>query len=255
MTIVRVVLFWLILALPATAQQLVWSGSVDARGGAIAASGIEPGSRYVIRAWGQMYFGRWWQNGRDLWNDACYEFSAKGYPDPLPVLQNSWSVPVCGGLYQSSHVYVSGEFEAPAGMPLSFWIFDTDYRDNSGWLTVEVYRVNQPVPPRPPPVMPPVSSDLLGIWQGCDGRQVTFTLEDGQYVGRYTALGGLGSYGFTLGEIGYRFTLQPDGSYVGDVEWRGSNFQEWRPDKATVAGDRYRDTGSDGCSREMTRVR
>ena len=42
---------------------------------------------------------------------------------------------------------------------------------------------------------------LAGRWQGCDGRVVEFTEVGGVLRGAYLALGGLGAYGFTPGEV------------------------------------------------------
>ena len=96
--------------------------------------------------------------------------------------------------------------------------------------------------------------DLVGSWKGCDGRVVTFTLEDGQYIGRYTQLADLGKYHFTPNEIGYRAFKTQDGKYVGGVKWRStSGQQEWRPTTITIKGGKYTDTGSDNCSKQMRR--
>jgi hypothetical protein len=101
-----------------------------------------------------------------------------------------------------------------------------------------------------------VGSNLVGAWRGCDGRVTTFTYEDGIYVGRYTALGGLGRFRFTLGEIGHRVRLQADGRYVGEAKWRWTDgSSKWMPIVITVSGDTYHDSGSDECARNMTRVR
>jgi len=130
------------MAIPALAQQLVWSGPVDSNGQPVSTINLEPTTQYVIRAVGQVYFGRWRENGEDLLNDACYEFNAKGFPDPLPVLENNRGIPICTGGYEPSHAYRSNPFNSLLGGPLTFRIFDTDYRDNNGALTVEVYRVD-----------------------------------------------------------------------------------------------------------------
>jgi hypothetical protein len=100
------------------------------------------------------------------------------------------------------------------------------------------------------------STQLVGSWRGCDGRVVTFVNEGGGFVGRYTALGGLPRVGFTLNEIGYRARLQSAGRYVGDVKWRWpGGRQNWVSNTITISGNSYRDTGSDSCSRSMTRIR
>ncbi|MEM8810166.1 MAG: hypothetical protein AAGF01_29450 [Cyanobacteria bacterium P01_G01_bin.38] len=106
-----------------------------------------------------------------------------------------------------------------------------------------------------PPTFAVESDDLLGSWEGCDGRIVTFTLEDDQYVGRYTELGGLGWFHFTENEIGYTATQAVDGEYVGQVSWRStSGTQAWHSNTIQIEGDQYFDTGSDACSTEMIRT-
>ena len=258
------VLLTIISRAPAQAQRLEWSGIVSSRGMEATGPVLSAGTSYIIVARGNMYFGRWWQNGNSLLNDACYEFAAKGYADPLPVLNSSVGITVCDGLYRSNHVYQSVPFLGD-GNRVKFWIFDTDYRDNYGGLVVEVYSIAPAGPSLPPPVAgpppqspPPVqhANHILGSWQGCDGRIVTSTEEGGEFVGRYTALGGLGGFGFKINEVGYRLRLQSDGSFTGEVKWRWTDGRsQWRAMTASVSGDVYRDSGSDSCSRQMTRVK
>jgi len=101
----------------------------------------------------------------------------------------------------------------------------------------------------------PTGGSLLGSWRGCDGRVVTFVYEGGEYIGRYTSLGGLAPYHFTLNEVGYRARQQPDGRYVGQVKWRWtSGASQWRPNVITISGNSYRDSGSDSCSTAMSRL-
>lgn len=96
---------------------------------------------------------------------------------------------------------------------------------------------------------------LVGSWQGCDGRVVTFTLRGETVAGRYIAMGRLGQYGFKLGDIGYEFKRHADGTYIGKVLWRGPGDRtEWRNSKITLHGDTLTDTGADSCSGTMTRV-
>jgi len=49
---------------------------------------------------------------------------------------------VCGGKYQSDHVYISQPFVAVQS-GIHFWIYDTDYEDNSGEFEVEVIQVTE----------------------------------------------------------------------------------------------------------------
>ncbi len=110
--------------------------SVPSDGRPVTLDGLEVGGSYQLRVSGSMTFGRWAATGATLRNDACYEYDAKGFPDPLTVFQNSFDVVVCG-LYRSDHVYLSAPFVAPS-QRLVLWVFDTDYRDNDGALDVEI---------------------------------------------------------------------------------------------------------------------
>ena len=85
-----------------------------------------------------MYFGRWSQNGRSLYNDSCFEFNARSRPVPMTVLKNNLNVNYCSG-YRSSQIYRSAPFRSN-GQSLSLWVYDTDYRDNKGGFSVVVYR-------------------------------------------------------------------------------------------------------------------
>ena len=112
--------------------------------------------------------------------------------------------------------------------------------------------VNKLLNPLP---LPSETGELAGTWRGCDGREVTFTLEGESYTGRYTALGGLGSLGFKLGDTGYTAREIDLGIYDGEVLWRGSDgWKQWRENRITIQSGTYADTGSDGCSKSMTRV-
>lgn len=95
---------------------------------------------YYIVVSGSTYFSRRGGPGRRLMNDACYEFNSKPRPVPLPVFNNNHNINVCGQ-YSSKHVYRSNPF-----MPnraLQFWIYDTEYSDNSGNLRVDVYELGK----------------------------------------------------------------------------------------------------------------
>lgn len=132
----------------ASAQNMIWSGWVNSRGAQTNGPVLAGNQRYVIRVSGSVYFGRWWRNGRPLNDDACYEYTAKGAPDPLPVFRNSYGVPVCDGQYRASHVYQSAAFLG-RNAPISFSIFDTDYRDNSGAMRIEILDVGSAAGPGP----------------------------------------------------------------------------------------------------------
>jgi hypothetical protein len=107
------------------------------------------------------------------------------------------------------------------------------------------------------PGPPGPGTSLAGRWQGCDGRVVEFTESGGILRGAYVALGGLGAYGFSPGEIGYEAREVSPGIYEGRVLWKqaGGQTAQWQPNRITVEGDSYRDTASDSCSRNMSRLR
>jgi len=113
---------------------------VPASGQPVVLGGLQPGGVYQLRVSGWMSFGTWWQNGRPLLNDACFEFAAKGYPDPLPVVANDYGLPLCGGSYRDDHVYLSPRFVAPTAQ-VTLWVVDTDYRDNAGGVLAEALLV------------------------------------------------------------------------------------------------------------------
>ncbi len=122
------------------ADRLVWTGNVDSRGQRITSPQLVAGNKYYIVVRGTLSEGTWYVNGNTLLNDACYEFNAQGSPQVLSIFQNSQGIIVCDNQYHPDHIYCSAYFDSN-GQPISFWIFDTDYRDNSGSLQVEIYEV------------------------------------------------------------------------------------------------------------------
>jgi len=109
---------------------------LPATGDRVVLGDLQPGDVYQLRVSGWMSFGTWWQNGRPLLDDACFEFAAKGFPDPLPVVANDLGLSLCDGGYREDHVYVSPPFAAPSPQ-VTLWVIDTDYRDNAGSVLVE----------------------------------------------------------------------------------------------------------------------
>jgi hypothetical protein len=100
--------------------------------------------------------------------------------------------------------------------------------------------------------------DLVGTWKACDGREVTFTLENCEFKGRYTNLSDrLRKYGFKEKELGYIvIKMTKEGGYSGQVKWRFLDGKSrWADTNITISGNRYTDDGSDDCSRTMERVR
>ena len=101
-----------------------------------------------------------------------------------------------------------------------------------------------------------IERGIIGSWQGCDGRVVTFSEEGDSIIGRYSELNGLERFGFSKNEIGYKLIKEGTNSFVGQVKWRAINIKQptWRAVKATINGNTYQDKGSDRCGRDMTRV-
>jgi len=120
-----------------TAQELVWRGYIPSNGQDIGPITLISGATYSVEVSGTFSMGRWWQNNREIINDPCYEFNAHSQPTPIPVLENNLGINYCSQ-YNPRHVYQSANFISN-GQQLWFRIFDTDYRDNRGGLTVAVY--------------------------------------------------------------------------------------------------------------------
>ena len=106
------------------------------------------------------------------------------------------------------------------------------------------------------PVATSTNYGIIGSWEGCDGRVVTFsTDENGEIIGRYTKLGGLGRYKFTLNEVGFHLLQQNPGTYVGQVKWRNTVGTETRKDETIIVENNILKTSSsDDCSKELIRV-
>ncbi len=80
-----------------------------------------------------------------LINDACYEFNSRNHPVPISIFRGSRGysfVNVCSGEYNPNHTYRSAPFIINDN-GFGAWIYDSDYRDNSGYLTVDVYSVTE----------------------------------------------------------------------------------------------------------------
>lgn len=114
---------------------------------------------------------------------------------------------------------------------------------------------------------PSVNNDIIGSWEGCDGRVITFTKKEPRMpnnqrtqkdsiIGRYTKLGGLKTYKFTVDEIGYKLVEDSPGNYSGLVKWQNLSGREtWKAVTIHVQGDTYRDDNSDNCSKEIKRIK
>ena len=106
------------------------------------------------------------------------------------------------------------------------------------------------------PIATSTYTDIIGSWEGCDGRVVTFyTNENGEIEGRYAKLGELGRYKFTLDEVGFHLSQQNPGTYVGQVKWKNTMGKEtWRDETIIVENNILKTSSSDDCSKELTRV-
>jgi hypothetical protein len=121
------------------AQTLIWSGNIPGNGNQVGPISLTNGATYYVEVSGCIYFGKWWQNGRDLLNDSCYEFNAHSQPTPMTILQNNLGIIYCSQ-YNPAHVYRSAPFLSN-GQQLWFRVYDTDYRDNRGSIAARVYLV------------------------------------------------------------------------------------------------------------------
>jgi len=122
------------------AEQIVWSGEVNSNGTPTVSIPLVLGQKYQIKASGIVNLGKWWQQGKPFANDACYEFNPQLTPTALQTLKNSLNLPLGDGSYHINHVYESAPFMAVQS-GIHFWIYDTNYADNSGSLHVEILKL------------------------------------------------------------------------------------------------------------------
>ena len=183
---------------------------------------LEKGAKYYIVVRGSVNFGKWWKNGKTLVNDACYEYSAKGYLDPLSVFQNNLNIIVCDNRYHIDHVYCSGHFVS-TGQPIYFWVFDTDPRGNVGDMLVEIFKVTRaqseaapmvPVAPSPSAQCKPGDKELVQILTGSAGI--------GARDPKFIMSGASGGQAFGLapydgGSPEIRWAVPPAGAWIGPI--------------------------------------
>ena len=75
-------------------------------------------------------------------------------------------------------------------------------------------------------------------------------------IGRYTKLGGLKTYKFTVDEIGYKLVEDSPGNYSGLVKWQNLSGREtWKAVTVHIENNTYRDNSSDPCSKKITRIK
>lgn len=122
------------------ADSTIWKGDVSATGALSPSIKLVLGKRYQINVSGVVNLGNWVKNGAALLNDACFEFSDSSDPHLAPCFKNSMNQTVCDGTYHPDHIYSSNQFIA-AQSAIHFWIYDTNYEDNSGSFQVELIQV------------------------------------------------------------------------------------------------------------------
>lgn len=135
---------------------VIWKGPVRSDGPPTPKVRLTVGQTYQIDVTGSIILGRQEKSGKQMINDACYEYNSMGVPILLPTFKNTLNISVCDGKYHANHAYQSQPFVAEAE-DISFWIFDTDYRDNSGELQVTVSQVGKVLPAPAPDAKTPFS--------------------------------------------------------------------------------------------------
>lgn len=133
---------FLLLSANIFADTIIWSGEVNSNGTPTTNVKLELGKKYQIKVSGMMNLGKWWKGGVPLMQDACYEFNALTKSALNPSLKNSLNISVCNGNFHQDHLYQSLPFIA-AQSAIHFWIYDTDYSDNSGALQVQVINLTE----------------------------------------------------------------------------------------------------------------
>lgn len=126
-------------------EALVWKGSVSSDGNASASIPLEIGATYQISVSGTINLGKWRQNGQPLGEDAYFSFEISNPSDLTGVsksdnFKNSMLIAVGGEKYNPSHVYVSQPFKATENR-IHFWVYDTNYDDNSGAFSVQIFKL------------------------------------------------------------------------------------------------------------------
>lgn len=123
----------------AYAETLLWNGIVESNGTPTRPIDLRIGETYILRVSGKMNLGKWIKNEEKLANDACYEFSPSKAITKIETFKNSLGISVCDGSYHPNHIYESKPFKADQNR-IHFWIYDTDYDDNTGVFHVQIFR-------------------------------------------------------------------------------------------------------------------
>ncbi len=124
------------------ANSVVWRGEANANGNPTTNVPLIIGKKYQIRVSGTINLGKWWQDGKPLIEDACYEYNEKVTPFKLDSIQNSLKVSLVNDKFNSNHVYESNPFTATQNR-IHFWVHDTSYDDNTGSFLVEILDVTE----------------------------------------------------------------------------------------------------------------
>lgn len=122
-------------------SEVVWKGKVSADGSPSPAVDLSYDKTYQIIVNGSVNLGKWVEAGKALAEDASFEYNAPSGPTRHKTLRNSNEIPLDDQFYNADHVYKSAPFVAKQ-TKIHFWIYDTDYSDNSGALEVQIDKLN-----------------------------------------------------------------------------------------------------------------
>ena len=123
---------------------VVWSGNVSAKGTPTPVIQLVLGKKYQVKVSGTLNLGKWWQAGKQLEEDAFFEYNNAVEPFKLETLKNSLNLPLSDTTFHADHVYISKPFIATQ-TGFHFWISDTDYKGNTGALQVQVIELEEAV--------------------------------------------------------------------------------------------------------------
>lgn len=125
----------------------IWKGEVNANGSPTDAIPLVLHQKYKIKVSGYVNLGKWIQNKEELANDACYDFNfnKETHLEKVRTFRNSNDISVCDGKYHPDHIYQSLPFTAKQNK-IHFWVFDTDYENNTGAFQVEIIQISNDIP-------------------------------------------------------------------------------------------------------------
>lgn len=137
---IRSIFFCLCVTFSLSASDVVFEGKVHSDGTPSKTVSLDLLQKYQIRVSGFVNLGKWVKNREKLANDANYEFNQEGSTEKIASFKNSLDIPIGDGKYHADHVYQSEPF-SPKQNKIHFWVYDTDYDDNSGEFNVEVLKI------------------------------------------------------------------------------------------------------------------